>query len=139
MRKIFLGFVLLFMSFAIIAGQQEVESQFSIAKTAERYVQALQASGVPVFQRQTKKNRFTGKEELIVFGNPYFGSNIMCNKALRKDKPLTARVWKNGEGRVLLEYTLPSVFINEFGVIECGHEVDNMNRVLNGFADSAVK
>ncbi len=139
MRNILLMLSILFMSFAVIAGQQEVASQFSIAQTAERYVSALQASGVPVFERQTKKNRFTGKEELIVFGNPYFGSNIICNKALRKDRPLTARVWRNGEGQVLLEYELPSAFINEFGVIECGHEVDNMSRVLNGFADSAVK
>ncbi len=131
--------LMLFLSFTVVAGQKEVESQFSIVQTADRYVMALQASGVPIFERQEKNNRFTGKEEIIVFANPYFGSNIVCNKALRKDKPLTARVWKNGEGRVLLEYDFPAEPVNDFGVIECGHETDIMHRVLNGFADSAVK
>ena len=139
MRKIFVLLTTLFLSSTVIAGQKEVQSQFSIEQTAERYVKALQASGVPVFEHKTKSNRFTGNEEHIVFGNPYFGSNVICNKALRKDKPMTARVWKNGEGQVLLEYESRIDIVNDFGVIECGHETDKMNRVLNGFADSAVK
>ncbi len=117
------------------ATEVEVERQspFDIKNTAARYVRALQEAGVPVLALRH------GQSETVVFQNPLYGTNMgQCDKSLRKDQPLEARIWRDKHQRVWLTYSQPRPAVNEFGVIECGHESDIMGKALSGFADAAL-
>ncbi len=116
------------------AGAATLRSAFDPQLTAERYVQALQRAEVPVLERR----RLPDGEE-IVFPSPVYGTRIgQCHKGMRKDKPLRTRIWRDPQGRVWLRYSEPRAKINEFGVIECGNEVDQVRRALDAFATTAT-
>lgn len=141
MSRVILSLVLFVLSVSVQAREVEVSSKNDINQTVEKYVQALKKAGVPVYDARASKNKITGNPEAeIVFANPMFGTRIgECHKGVRKDIPLTTKVWKDGANRVMLQYELPDTQINTFGVIECGNEADNMRRVLGGFASSATE
>lgn len=115
----------------------KIPSKFSAQETTERYLNALHDAEVPVLNR--KPIPMVQGEE-IEFSNPFFGTIIgRCDRGARKDKPVTAKIWQDMQGKVWLSYVKPVAMINEFGVIECGHETDNVQRALDGFASSATK
>jgi hypothetical protein len=139
-RAIFL-LSLLALSFSVQAREIDLASKYDIDKTIDRYVQALKQAGIQVYDTKTFKNKITGNPEAeIVFANPLFGTRIgECHRGIRKDIPMVTKVWRDGADRVIVHYELPDPQINTFGVIECGNEVDNMSRALNGFAYSATE
>jgi len=141
MSRVMLCLVFLILSLSVQAREIELSSKNDINQTVEKYVQALKKAGIQVLDTKASKNKITGNLEAeIVFANPMFGTRIgECHKGLRKDIPLTARVWKDGANRVTLQYELPDTQVNTFGVIECGNEADNMRRVLGGFASMATE
>lgn len=141
MSRVILCLVFFVLSISVQAREVELSSKNDINQTVEKYVQALKKAGVQVYDAKASKNKITGNPEAeIVFANPMFGTRIgECHKGVRKDIPLTTKVWKDGANRVMLQYELPDTLVNTFGVIECGNEADNMRRVLGGFASMATE
>lgn len=138
MKKIILIVALTLTSSGVFAaGDIRVLSKFDLEETRDRFVQALNEANVPVVDRKTLKKGSGGEE--ILFPSPVYGSNIgVCHKGLRKDAPLSTRIWKDANGKVWVSYDEPQAKINQFGVIECGHETDNVRRALSGFASTAA-
>ena len=135
--------VSLFSTTAVFAATIKVESKNNLKVTASRFINALNKAGVPVRDQKMVKKALpggfsqSGKE--IIFSNPFYGWNLgECHRGLRKDKPMTAIVWKGTAGQVWLEYDAPDAGMNSFGVIECGNETDKVRGALGAFVDAAV-
>jgi len=135
--------VISFSSF-VSAATIKVESKNGLNSTANRFIEALSKADVPVYKQKVIKKVLpggfsqTGKE--VVFSNPFFGWSLgECHRGERKDKPMTARIWKGTSGQVWLEYDTPEASVNSFGVIECGNEMDKVQRALDAFVDAAVE
>ena len=141
MSRVTLCLVFFVLTASAQAGEVELSSRNDINQTVEKYVQALKKAGVRVYDAKASRNNITGNPEAkIVFANPLYGTRIgECHEGVRKDIPLTTKVWKDGANRVMLQYERPDARINSFGVIECGNETDNMRKMLDGFASSATE
>ncbi|MDH5545794.1 MAG: hypothetical protein OEZ43_09380 [Gammaproteobacteria bacterium] len=136
-----LFFILLgLLATSVEAREAELESRYSVDQTLERYIAGLQKAGVQVFRKEVATNPITGKPEAkVVFANPFYGTRIgECHKGMRKDEPLQTLIRQNGNGEVVVFYQIPDTPVNSFGVIECGHEADNITRTLNDFAAVAT-
>ena len=141
MSRFVVFLLLLSLSFSLAAREAEIGSKYSVKQTADRYVDALNRAGIQVLRNEISKNNLTGKPEArVVFANPMFGTRIgECHKGVRKDIPMTTKIREDGSQRVSVIYELADAQVNNFGVIECGNETDNLNRTLNGFASSATE
>ena len=121
----------------------KLPSKHNVEETVKLYQQALETAKVPVLNEKTFQKQLPGgfshKGKEIQFSNPFYGWNLgECHRGLRKDIPMTTRVYKDTNGQVWLEYMQPESTINDFGVIECGNETDKVRRALGAFADSAT-
>lgn len=128
---------------SIFASPVKLVSNHSLEDTVKRYEGALEAAKVPVLQQKAFEKSLPGgfslKGKEIHFSNPFYGWNLgECHRGLRKDIPMTAKVYQDTNGQVWLEYMQPEDSINSFGVIECGNETDKVRRALGGFANSAT-
>lgn len=128
---------------SVFALPVKVVSKHSLEDTVKLYEHALTEAKVPVLKQNSFKQNLPGgfsrKGKEIKFSNPFYGWNLgECHRGLRKDMPMTTRVYKDTNGKVWLEYMAPEDTINSFGVIECGNETDKVRRALGGFADSAT-
>lgn len=122
-----------FVSSAQAGSVVEVPSNHDVKQTVALYLRALNQAGVTVLERRHQSG------EVIVFNNPLFGTTMgRCHRGERKDIAMEARVWRDDNGTVWLRYEQPSDVINQFGVIECGHETDNMRKALDNFASAAI-
>jgi len=133
-----------FASITSVAATIQVESKNDLNLTASRFVEALSKAGVPVRgQKSIKKilpGGFAQSGKAIIFSNPFYGWNLgECHRGLRKDTPMTAKIWQNASGKVWLEYDAPEASVNAFGVIECGNETDKVRDALAAFVEAAVE
>ncbi|MDH5394569.1 MAG: hypothetical protein OEY11_15400, partial [Gammaproteobacteria bacterium] len=137
MRHLIFIVLLFFVSVANAAGERiKLVSDFTPEITLDRFVQALEREGVPILN----EDEGMGSANEVKFANPLFGANIgLCGKGLRKDKPMKVVVWKDDNGTSWLSYESPRDIVNNFGVIECGHETDNLRRTLKGFVTTATE
>lgn len=143
-RVMFLLVIFVLTPAVSVASQVKVISKYSVEDTAIKYAKALVMADVPVLSEETRKKNLPGgfsrTEKEIQFRNPFYGASIgECHRGLRKDRPMSAKVYKDGGGKVWLEYSNPESYVNEFGVIECGNEADEVRRALGRFADSATE
>ncbi len=128
----------------VSAATLKVDSKNDLKETTNRFIAALVKAEIPVrSQKKVKKalpGGFSQAGEEIVFSNPFFGWNLgECHRGLRKDKPMTATIWKGTTGQVWLEYDQPDAITNSFGVIECGNETDKVQSALHAFVDTATE
>jgi len=133
----------LFSQTSIFASPVKIVSKHSLEDTVKLYAEALEAAKVPVLDKKSFEKSLPGgfslKGKEIKFSNPFYGWNLgECHRGLRKDIPMTAKVYKDTNGQVWLEYMQPEDSVNSFGVIECGNETDKVRRALGGFANSAT-
>ena len=136
-------FLLLLIQHTASATPVKIVSKHSLDDTVKLYASALQQAQVPVLSRKSFEQKLPGgfsrQGQEIKFSNPFYGWSLgECHRGLRKDKPMTTRVWKDNNNQVWLEYMQPDNYVNSFGVIECGNETDKVRRALSGFADSAT-
>ncbi len=136
--------LLMFSQLAFAASSVKVLSQHDIEVTHNKYLLALQKAEVPVHSNhefeEALPGGFSRKGKEIQFSNPYFGWSLgECNRGERKDKPLTTRIWQDDQQRVWLEFSAVETAINKFGVIECGNEVDLVNKKLLEFSSAATE
>ena len=136
--------LVLFASASYAGSTIKVQSKQDVAVTESRFLEVLKKAEVPVQSASEFEKKLPGgfalKGKEIKFTNPYYGWNLgECHRGERKDKPLTARIWRDNQQRVWLEYTAPEDFVNQFGVIECGNEMDKVRNTLDGFADAATE
>lgn len=143
-RKILVVVVFISLPVVSMASPVKVSSKHSVESTVERYASALKAADIPLLSETTHKKNLPGgfsrTERLIQFTHPFYGRSLgECHRGVRKDLPMTTKIYKDGAGQVWVEYVTPEEAVNKFGVIECGNEVDTVRRVLGGFADSATE
>lgn len=144
MRSILLVTILISLPVVSVASSVKVISKHSVDDTVKRYADALKAADVSILSEKNQKKNLPGgfsrTEKEIQFTSPFYGRSISeCHRGERKDRPMTTKIYKDGAGQVWLEYATPEGSVNEFGVIECGNEVDTVRRVLGGFADAATE
>ena len=139
-------FLVLFLSIQTLCFGSSVKviSKHSVDDTVKLYEKALKTAEVPLLLERSFKKKLPGgfsrmgKE--LQFSNPFYGWSLgECHRGLRKDKPMSTKVYKDTNGQVWLEYVSPQDHVNSFGVIECGNETDKVRRILSGFADSATE
>jgi len=89
-------------------------SRYSVAETATRITDALQAKGITIFAviDQRKEAEKVGlnlrQTQLIVFGDPKTGTPLMnASPSLAIDLPLKALIWEDADGKVQVSYNSP--------------------------------
>ena len=89
-------------------------SRYSVAETATRITDALQAKGITVFAviDQRKEAEKVGlslrQTQLIIFGDPKTGTPLMdASPSLAIDLPLKALIWEDDGGKVQVSYNSP--------------------------------
>jgi len=89
-------------------------SRYSVAETATRITDALQAKGITIFAviDQRKEAEKVGlnlrQTQLIVFGDPKTGTPLMnASPSLAIDLPLKALIWEDAGGKVQVSYNSP--------------------------------
>lgn len=137
MSRVIISVLTIFFVAASWAGgnQIKVQSVYGFNQTVDRYLAALDEAGIPVMDKKLE----TDNKQVILFTNPFFGTSIgRCHRGERKDEPLQAIINKDQNGAVWVAYERPIAHINDFGVIECGNETDQMSRALQKFATVAT-
>jgi len=137
MRYILFISLLIMIPVANAVGERiKLVSDFAPEQTLERFITALEDKGIAILD----EDGGLASGHVIKFANPLLGENIgMCGKGLRKDEPMQATIWKDENGTTWLSYETPREIVNSFGVIECGHETDNLRKTLKGFAALATE
>ncbi len=89
-------------------------SRYSVAETATRITDALQAKGITIFAviDQRKEAEKVGlnlrQTQLIIFGDPKTGTPLMnASPSLAIDLPLKALIWEDADGKVQVSYNSP--------------------------------
>ena len=89
-------------------------SRYSVAETATRITDALQAKGITIFAviDQRKEAEKVGlnlrQTQLIIFGDPKTGTPLMnASPSLAIDLPLKALIWEDAGGKVQVSYNSP--------------------------------
>lgn len=137
--------ILLFGSQLVSATTMErVISNRDFDTTQNRFIAALKQAEVPIYSTKDFEENLPGgfvrKGKEIQFASPYYGWHLgECHRGERKDAPLTARIWRDNQNRVWMEYPKPEANVNAFGVIECGNEMDKVTKSVTGFVNAATE
>ncbi|MCU7844537.1 MAG: DUF302 domain-containing protein [Candidatus Thiodiazotropha sp. (ex Monitilora ramsayi)] len=98
-------------------------SQFSVQKTADRFVVAAEKAGLKIFARidhaagAAKVGKSLRPTQLIIFGSPKVGTALMTSdQRAGIDLPLKALAWQDAEGKVWLSYNSPDYLFGRFGI-----------------------
>lgn len=140
-------FIMLFISFPVNAtnGMLNVESQFSVATTADRLESILNEKGMTVFNR-IKHSESAAKigiqlreTELIIFGNPKAGSPLMkCQPTIAIDLPQKALIWKDENKRVWISYNDIRYLTKKHSVQNCKKTISKVEKILANITKSAA-
>ena len=127
-------------------GLVHVESQHSVADTAERLVQALENKGMTVFARidHAAGAQSVGQSlpptELVVFGNPKVGTPLMqCNPTVAIDLPQKALIWQDNADKVWLSYNKPQYLAQRHQLENCDAILTKIEHALANFAQAATQ
>jgi uncharacterized protein (DUF302 family) len=95
-------------------GLIHLSSSYSVAETAKRLEESLQAHGVTIFCRvdhsgeAEKVGLRMPPTELLIFGSPRGGTPLMlASPTVAIDLPLKALIWQDADGKVWLSYNSP--------------------------------
>jgi uncharacterized protein (DUF302 family) len=127
-------------------GLVNVESQFKVEKTAERFVAAATEAGLKVFNRidhaagATKVGKTLRPTQLIIFGSPKVGTALMTSdQRVGIDLPLKALVWQDAEGKVWLSYNSTDYILNRFAINDRLKVKGNVTGALQKLAKQATQ
>ena len=120
-------------------GIVRIQSQYDVATTADRLIDALNAKGMTIFARidHSKNAQDAGMElrptELVIFGNPKVGTLLMkCSQSVAIDLPQKALIWKDESGHVWLSYNSPKYLADR-------HAIDNCEETLAKVTGSSAE
>ena len=121
-----------------------VKSAHSVAITADRLENILQAKGMTVFKRvnHAAGAASVGKElrptELVIFGNPKVGTPLMqCSHSIAIDLPQKALIWEDDGGQVWLSYNDPQFLALRHDTRGCDAVLKKVAGALANFANKA--
>ncbi|KAB7624093.1 DUF302 domain-containing protein [Alkalilimnicola sp. S0819] len=149
MRRMMLFVSLLLAAAPLMAagdGLVRTQSRYSVERTAQRLVQALEEKGMTVMAQvdHAANARRVGKElrptRLVIFGNPRVGTPLMrCSQTVAIDLPQKALIWEDAEGVVWLAYNEPEYLAYRHGVAGCADALAKVEAALAGFARAATR
>ena len=106
-------------------GLVDLQSQFSVAETLDRFEAAAKDAGLHIFARldHAKGATSVGQElrptELLIFGNPKVGTGVMTsNQRAGIELPMKVLAWQDEEGVVWLSYTRPDYLFQRFEITD---------------------
>lgn len=123
-----------------------LESQHSVAETANKFAQLVEDKGLRLFARidHTANAASVDLElkptEVILFGNPNAGTVLMqCAATVAIDLPQKVLVWEDDNGKVSVSYTNPA-FMKELHKIEgCDDVLEKITGLLAGLSAAATQ
>ena len=122
-----------------------LQSQHSVAETAEKFAQLAEEKGLRIFARIDHAKNAAGVDltlkpsQVILFGNPNAGTVLMqCAATVAIDLPQKVLVWEDHEGKVWLAYPNPA-FLKELHTIEgCDSVLEKITGLLAMLAGAAT-
>ncbi|MGS2718596.1 DUF302 domain-containing protein [Eionea flava] len=128
----------------VINGLITVQSQHSVADTANKLNALLIKKGMTVFARidhsagAEKVGQLLRPTELIIFGNPKVGTPLMlCAQSIAIDLPQKMLIWEDSEGTTWLGYNDPQYLQQRHHVDGCDKILKKVAGALNMFATAA--
>ncbi|MFI9653468.1 DUF302 domain-containing protein [Guyparkeria sp. GHLCS8-2] len=126
-------------------GLMTLESQYSVAETEERLVEAVESKGLTVMaQVDHQANAETVDMEmpatrLVIFGNPKLGTQLMkCAPTVAIDLPMKMLIWEDGE-TVKVAYNTAEYLVERHEIGDCAAPVqEKVGQALDGFAKAAA-
>ena len=123
-----------------------VDSQHSVADTANKFTKLVEDKGLRLFARIDHAANAAGVDlelkptEVILFGNPNAGTVLMqCAPTVAIDLPQKVLVWEDADGSVKLAYSNPA-FMKELHAIEgCDPVLQKITGLLAGLAAAATQ
>jgi uncharacterized protein (DUF302 family) len=112
------------------------KSPYGVTATADRAVAALQQRGITLFARidHAGAARAVGlelaDEELLVFGNPRAGTQLMQDDArIGYELPLKLLIW-DANGQTTVGYRSPSDLAGEYDLADSAGVLEGMDTLL---------
>ncbi len=128
-----------------VEGLVNIESPFSVGKTADRIESILNEKGMTIFNRinhsesASKIDIELRDTELIIFGNPKVGSPLMkCQQSIAIDLPQKMLIWKDEKGRVWISYNDPYYLVNRHNLTGCEEVISKIENALAGISKAAT-
>lgn len=136
----------LIQSYAFAAsGLITINSNFSVKKTTENLVNALETKGMTVFtvidhqQGAIKVGKQLRPTTVVLFGNPKIGTPMMnCAQSMAIDLPQKALIWKSEDGQVRYAYNNPDYLANRHHLEGCDKALAKVKGALANFAKAAT-
>ena len=108
-----------------------VESQYSVKATVDRLETILTTKGMTIFSRIKHSENAEkigvqfGETELIIFGNPKVGSQLMhCQQSIAIDLPQKVLIWQDQEGKVWITY-------NDIRYLQKRHKLTDCEKIIS--------
>ncbi len=126
-------------------GLIDVSSTFNVAETATRLESILKEKGMTIFTRiqHSQSAEKVGIElratELIVFGNPKVGSQLMkCQQSVAIDLPQKALIWEAKNAQVWISYNDPRYLAKRHDISGCDEVISKIEKALAGITKAAA-
>ena len=137
---------LFFVTPAITAdGVINIESNHSVAETADRLEGILKEKGMKIFNRikHSEGAKSVGVQlnptELVIFGNPKVGAPlIQCQQTVGLDLPQKALIWQDDGGKVWITYNDPGYLQNRHSISGCDEVLSKVEKALAGITNAAA-
>jgi uncharacterized protein (DUF302 family) len=128
MRRLALATVLVLMAGSASAadGLVRLASPYSVAETAERFVNKAKKRGLTIFKRVDHRAGAASVDmdlrptRVVIFGNPKGGTPLMqCAQTVGIDLPMKALIWEDGSGQAWLGYNDPAYLAKRHELSDC--------------------
>jgi uncharacterized protein (DUF302 family) len=127
-------------------GLIDIQSQFDVTQTADRFAAAATEAGLKVFNRidhaagATKVGATLRPTQLIIFGSPKVGTALMTSdQRVGIDLPLKVLVWQDAEAKVWLSYNSTDHVFNRFALNDRPEVKAKVSGVLDKLARHATQ
>jgi uncharacterized protein (DUF302 family) len=126
-------------------GMTVIDSQYGVAETEQRLVEAIEAKGMGVMAQIDHRANASSvgldmrPTRLVIFGNPKGGTQLMqCAPTVAIDLPMKMLIWQEGE-TVRIGYNQAEYLVARHGIGDCAAPVQTkMKQVLAGLAQTAA-
>jgi len=126
-------------------GMSVIESDYGVAETETRLVDAIEGKGLTVMARVDHRANAQSVDldmpatRLVIFGNPKAGTQLMkCAPTVAIDLPMKMLIWEDGEA-VRIGYNTPDYLVERHGIGDCAAPVQaKMRKALAGLARQAT-
>ncbi|MBB1317137.1 DUF302 domain-containing protein [Shewanella sp. SR43-4] len=122
-----------------------VESHYSAKETADRFESIIKDKGFTVFARIDHQKNAAGVNltlrptEVIVFGNPNIGTQLMqCNQLAAIDLPQKALISEDADNKVWLSYNNPQYLKQRHNITGCDKVMNKIAAALNTLSIAAT-